>query len=387
MKFHSRARKGVMLRMPKGVIATFVLALAACAADDSAGGSGAGTSGGGNGGSGNGDASSAGGSAVGGAGAGGGGTSAGGGGARDGAAGAAGGDGGDIPGGGTILFRENFDDANFTSRGWYDGPAGTISSAEHAPGSASSFECAFAVGATACTAGKPARHRLAVTETAYASFWLKFSSNWVGSGKAYHPHMLHFINDLDDDFVGPAHTYLTTYTEVVAGKAMLALQDSKNVDLACILRNDGSFVGCNGDILTYPFTENRSVCSCNGIVGDLDGRDCFANGDGTWYSSRSWSSANAFVDATGPSYKGDWHFVEVYFQMNTIRNGVGIADGKLRWVEDGRTLIQYDQILLRTGTRATLAFKQFAILPYIGDGSPIAQTFWMDDLTVATAKP
>jgi len=36
--------------------------------------------------------------------------------------GAAGGDAGDIPGGGTVLFRENFDDASFMARGWYDGP-------------------------------------------------------------------------------------------------------------------------------------------------------------------------------------------------------------------------------------------------------------------------
>jgi hypothetical protein len=85
--------------------------------------------------------------------------------------------------------------------------------------------------------------------------------------------------------------------EVVGGKAMLALQDSKNVDLNCILKNDGTFTGCNGDSRGYPFTENRSVCSCNGIAGDLDGKE------------------------------------------------------------------------------------------YIGDGSPIAQSFWIDDLTIATAKP
>ena len=301
--------------------------------------------------------------------------------------GAAGGDAGDIPGGGTVLFRENFDDASFMARGWYDGPTGTISTAEHAPGSASSFECALAVGATGCTAGKPARHKFAPSQTVYASFWLKFSANWVGSGKAYHPHMMHFINDLDDDYVGPAHTYLTTYTEVVGGRAMLALQDSKNVDLACILRNDGTFMGCNGDIGTYPFTENRSVCACNGIRGDLDGRDCFSNGNGTWYSSRSWSAAGAFVDAAGPNYKSDWHFVEVFFQMNSIQSGVGVANGKIRWVQDGKTLIKYDQILLRTGARASLSFDQFAMLPYIGDGSPVAQSFWVDDLTVATAKP
>ena len=219
------------------------------------------------------------------------------------------------------------------------------------------------------------------------SFWIKFSANWVGSGKAYHPHMFHFINDLDDAYVGPAHTYLTTYTEVVAGKAVLALQDSKNDDLGCLLKNDDTFVGCNGDVASYPFTENRSVASCNGLVGQVDGRDCFPNGDGTWYSSRSWSAAGAFVDAAGPAYKGAWHFVEVYFQMNTIAAGKGVPDGKIRWVEDGVTLIRSDQILFRTGAHPTLRFAQFAMLPYIGDGSPVIQSFFIDELTVATAKP
>jgi hypothetical protein len=301
--------------------------------------------------------------------------------------GSSGAGGGTIPTGGSVLFQENFDDANLGARGWYDGPNGSIDTQEMAPGSTSSFRCDFAVGATSCTAGKPARHKLTASETVYLSFWLKFSSNWVGSGKPYHPHMFHFINDLDGDYVGPAYSYLTTYTEVVAGKAMLALQDSKNVDLNCILRNDDTFVGCNGDFNTYAFTEDRSICSCNGLGGDLDGRDCFANGDGTWYSSRSWSSPNAFVDSAGANYKADWHFVEVYFAMNSIQNGKAVADGKIRWVQDGVTLISHDAILLRSGSHPTLAFNQFAMLPYIGDGSPIAQSFWVDDMTVATAKP
>ena len=159
------------------------------------------------------------------------------------------------------------------------------------------------------------------------------------------------------------------------------------MDLDCILRNDDTFVGCDGNFRRYRFSEDRSVASCNGLAGDIQGRDCFPNGNGTWYSMRTWSSANAFVDASGPNYKGDWHFVEVYFAMNSVRDGVGLTDGKIRWVQDGRTLIASDRILFRTGGHPALRFNQFAVLPYIGDGSPVAQSFWVDDLTVATAKP
>ena len=31
-----------------------------------------------------------------------------------------------------------------------------------------------------------------------------------------------------------------------------------------------------------------------------------------------------------------------------------------------------------------MKFNQFVIAPFIGDGSPIDQTFWIDNLTVAT---
>ncbi len=286
-----------------------------------------------------------------------------------------------------MLFSEPFDNTQFTSRGWYDGSSGSVTTSEHAPGSTAAFQCDFAKGAQSCTAGKPARHKFTATPTVYLSFWIKFSQNWVGSGKAYHPHMFHFINDMESDYVGPAFSHLTTYTEVVAGKAQLSLQDSANVDLNCILKNDDTFVGCNGDFNSYKFTEDRSICSCNGLQGDVQGRDCYSNGDGTWSSDRSWWSSNAFVDAQGPDYKGDWHHVEVYFAMNSIQGGVAVPDGKIRWVQDGKTLISHDKVLMRSGAHPSMKFNQFAMLPYIGDGSPVAQTFWVDEMVVATAKP
>jgi hypothetical protein len=33
-----------------------------------------------------------------------------------------------------------------------------------------------------------------------------------------------------------------------------------------------------------------------------------------------------------------------------------------------------------------MQFTQFIIAPYIGVGSPVAQTMWVDDLVIATAK-
>jgi hypothetical protein len=285
---------------------------------------------------------------------------------------------------GAVLFFEPFEDASFEARGWYDTLGASLSTTEHIAGSTASFECRFAVGATGCEGGSPARHLFEGQEAVYLSYWVKYSESYIGSGQPYHPHEFHFVTDADDQWVGPAYTHLTTYTEQVGGVPRIALQDSRNVDLSCILRNDDSFVGCNGDFATYGFTEARSVCSCNGLIGDLDGRDCFPNGDGTWYSARFWDAPERlFTDEPGPYYKADWHFIECYFRMNTIADGVGIADGQIRYWYDGAEVIALEHVLLRTADHAALRFNQFLVAPYIGDGSPVDQTMWVDDLTVA----
>lgn len=73
--------------------------------------------------------------------------------------------------------------------------------------------------------------------------------------------------------------------------------------------------------------------------------------------------------------------------MNSVVGGVGVADGKIRYWYDGQLLISSDNILMRTATLPNLQFDQFAFLPYIGSGSPVVQSFWIDELTVATARP
>ena len=167
----------------------------------------------------------------------------------------------------------------------------------------------------------------------------------------------------------------------------MALQDSKNVDTNCILQNNDKFIGCNGDFNKYQFSENRSVASCNGLIGGLDRRDCFYYGSGYYYSSRAWAADSIyFREQTGKYYKSDWHHVEAYFKMNNITNGKGIPDGQIRYWYDSELLISYDNILFRTAQFPDMKFNQFLIAPYTGDGSPIEQTMWIDDLTVATSR-
>lgn len=286
---------------------------------------------------------------------------------------------------GAILLAEPFADSNIAGRGWYDGRGDGVTSSEGAPGgSGGAFACRWTMGESVCADGTPARHAIAPQSAVYLSFWVKHSVGWVGSGRPYHPHLFHFVTSEDDDYVGPSHTHLTTYIEHVNGRGMLALQDSRNVDLACILRNDDSFVGCGGDFSSYVFTEQRSVAACNGIAGDLDGRDCFSNGNGSWYSSRAWYTPDdVFADTPGPGYESDWHFVEAYFRLNTIEAGRGVPNGAIRYWVDGTLHISSDRVLMRTAQFPDMRFDQFLLLPYIGDGSPRDQTMWLDEITVA----
>jgi hypothetical protein len=54
---------------------------------------------------------------------------------------------------------------------------------------------------------------------------------------------------------------------------------------------------------------------------------------------------------------------------------------------DRRLVIDRHDVLLRTSANASMQFNQFVIAPYIGDGSPVTQSMWIDDLTVADSRP
>jgi hypothetical protein len=276
---------------------------------------------------------------------------------------------------GTVLLQEGFEDSNFSARGWYDSTGATLSSLEKYAGSRA-FECRFAIASTTCTGGSPRRHLFTPSDSVYLSFYIKHSANWVGSGRPYHPHMFHFVTNLDPAYVGPAYSYLTTYIEAIGGVPQLAIQDGRNIDESRI-----------GVDLTA-VTEQRSVAGCN---GDSDGHgngECYSAGSVHW-NGKKWLAGAVYFDNDPASvrYKGKWHLVEAYFKLNSITAGKGNKDGIIRYWYDGSLILDHSNVVLRTGARATMQFNQFLMTPYIGDGSPADQTFWIDDVVVATGRP
>jgi hypothetical protein len=281
----------------------------------------------------------------------------------------------------TILFTEDFENTNLAARGWYDNTNQTFSTVEHVPGSNRSLEFRWTPGGRQPTSGGSLRRAFSPTTTLYVSYWVKYSSNYAGSGRTYHPHEFYVLTTAESAFSQLAFTTLTFYIQQTVGSnggvPQLEIQDGKMVDTSRINVN---LIGV---------TENRAVAGCNGVgntggvtvSGVFGGSDCYSVGGGTYWNSYMWNSP------TVRFARNTWQRVEVYAQLNSVLGGIGRTDGVLKYWLDGALIIDRNNVIFRTGANPNIAFNQFVIGPYIGDGSPVDQRFWIDDLTVATGRP
>jgi hypothetical protein len=277
----------------------------------------------------------------------------------------------------TVLFSELFDDADVESRNWYDNTTPVISTSEHIPGSTGSAEYHWLAQESAPTSGGAMRKLFTPSDSVYVDFWVKYSSNYTGSNQSYHPHEFLILTTEDDVWIGPAYTHLTAYIEQNEGIPLLALQDGLNIDLASL----------NTDLTDI--TENRSVCGCNGIRNDEIASyvDCYQVADDMYWNGKAWKAGQVyFQDTPGAYYKSDWHHITAFFKLNTVSDMKGNPDGVIRYWYDDELLIQRTNIIMRTASHESMQFNQFMIAPWIGDGSPVDQTFWVDNLTLSTGS-
>jgi hypothetical protein len=277
-----------------------------------------------------------------------------------------------------VLVDEKFEDIQFAARGWYDGSAGTLSTAEHLAGSNSSLECRFKAGSTGCEGGTPRRHLFADTESVYLSFHIKHSANWGGSGQSYGMHQFYFLTNQSTAYNNLAYTNLTLYMEEGNGKPTVACQDGANIDETKINQN------------LINVTENRAVAGCNGTLTDgHDTLSCYLPGAASpHWNGKQWLAKSVYFSDTAGAYdKSAWHFVEAYFKLNSISNGKSVADGVVQYWFDGTLIMDHQAVILRTAKFPNMKLNQLMIAPYMGSGSPRDQAFWIDNLTVATSRP
>ena len=280
-------------------------------------------------------------------------------------------------GGGPILLSEGFEDGSISGRGWFD--ATTIATAADArPGSSGArvLEWHWTNGMTAPQGSS--RKDFTPSNSVYLSYWVKTSANWTGSGRAYHPHMFHFLTTADDRYIGPSMTHLTLYDELLYVPSqgglvpVLQMQDALMIDPANLMVDLTSV------------TEQRAIGGYNGRPEQGLGWDAFSYGGGQYTNYKMFKPGIlVMTDAN----KSSWHHVESYWQMNTISGGKGQRDGVVQYWFDGSLLIDRHDIYFRTAVNSTMQFRTFVMAPYIGDGSPMDQFMWIDDLEVRTARP
>jgi hypothetical protein len=68
-------------------------------------------------------------------------------------------------------------------------------------------------------------------------------------------------------------------------------------------------------------------------------------------------------------------------------SGVAVPDGVAQYWFNGTLIIDRHDVVFRAGARTSFNFAQFVIGPYIGIGSPVDQTMWVDNLTLTTGDP
>ena len=230
-----------------------------------------------------------------------------------------------------VLFNDPIEDNNFVNRGWYDGPEAytvTMDSDNAAVnGSSASIAALYQQGET-----KPSwvnmRHSLLETENVYLSFYVKYSSNWVGSGLSYHPHEFCFLTNKSGVYAGGYGQELTLYVE------------QNGLTPRTAYANPGNVNGVFHDSITTDIEVNR------------------------------------------------WYRVEAFFKLNTMTGSSGNSDGIIKYWLDGELLVDVDDALFRDGSNNTdMMINQLIFQPYMGNGSPVTQTMWVDDLIVGTENP
>lgn len=272
-----------------------------------------------------------------------------------------------------LLLYEGFEDANFSTRGWFDGvPTSGIIDSGGQNGNCAKFT--FATSNQTATNMQTIRHNFSDTSKIYMKVYVKPALDWVGSGQASHPHVFFFLSNEDtalSQYSALNHTYLTGYVEwgneTNGLTPKFILQDGKNI---------------NTGYGTPPIdisasTENRAISGCNGYLATQSSGDystCYQSA-GVWQNGSVWL---ANTDLT----RDQWNLIEVYMEFNSTPSSTATADGKGYMWLNSTLVAEYNNLVFRTGVYPSLAFDQIILSPYIGVGSPVNQTFYIDELYV-----
>lgn len=273
----------------------------------------------------------------------------------------------------TEIISESFEDNNWTSRDWYDGTSST--GTEGCGYVDNGLKWEWASLATQPTGFSTLRNELdQALDEFLIEYYVKYDTGWQGSGQVYHPHLLHILSSDDTVFQGIARSNSNLYFE--------SLADTSNpyTNYPIMAHQDLIRAVSDTNDLTE-VTETRSANHCDtpyALTGATLGT-CYHDGVG-WYSQNTWKSPSITIPGD------EWAKITAYVKMNSFTTGAGNFDGIMRmWVNDDLA-IESETVLYAAGTYEGATWDKLALAPWIGDGSPISQSMWLDELSVWTVE-
>ena len=220
------------------------------------------------------------------------------------------------------IWTESFNDSNFASRNWEDDYADVWVDTSTKQAGDASWRQTWNNGATnvrnSTNSGTVASIRKVIgnEDEIYLEWYWFLNSDYVGSGQAYHPHLIILTNSL--------------WADLSAGDLGVYLELTGR-ELRFIVRRASSYEDWHDSGYTLPLSS--------------------------------------------------WKKIGAYLKMNTV----GQSDGVVRLYVDGEQVYAATDLAYRTSS--SVYFNTIAIAPWIGDGSPAAQTMWMDELAVMDGLP
>ena len=231
-----------------------------------------------------------------------------------------------------ILVQEDFEDGNLAARGWFDiagwGTELFHSTTERRNGSGS-LEVRYRAGST----GPWMRHAFPGRDRIYTRYYRKWAPNFLWNNDVG-PHDTYIFGMYGQQWFAPTQTYVTVYTEAFYQSAPAWQPGTIGIQTRRILQGES-------------------------------------------YRPRT------SINPPPPRYQLDrWYCIETLATMNTP----GVSDGRLQVWVDGTPRFDVPNVILRDAANAGLQFDQFMFGPYYHNGTPQAQSTWIDALVIATER-
>lgn len=279
-----------------------------------------------------------------------------------------------IPTKGARIFYEPFENTSWSARGWWDDGSSGNAVVNAGGQSGNAVTWAWSQSAATPTGWGTMRNSFTASSEFLLEYYVRFATGWRGSGQDWHPHMIHVMSSADGDYSGMSSANSDLYFEAHTGTSSpySIYPRAGHQDELRVNTNNGAVP--NNLVST---TETRSANHCNTpyTLSGATAYDCYSH-SGNYYSANWWIAPSITIPAN------TWTRITAYVKRNSFSGGAGNFDGIVKlWVGD-QLAISSEQVLYAAGAYQSTTWNKVVLAPYIGDGSPISQTMYFDELAI-----